>query len=92
MIIYSSISKDYSPHEAGLGVIICDLGVFRVLICSWDVFAGVITVFHRHRQKVRGHLLPAITARLTGDLCAERQAAENREEGVCVCGGGAVNV
>lgn len=61
----------YTPQEAGLGVILNDLGVVRILVCGRDVLGGVFSIFHRYRQQLRGNLLPAVSARHTGNLTAK---------------------
>lgn len=71
-------SRPSSPQEAGLGGIICDFGVLAVLVGRRDIFGGVFPVFHRHRHRLRGQLLPTVLSSLAGDHVSEHQAEAER--------------
>ena len=62
----------YVPDEAGLGVVVRDLGVLQVREGVSDLLGRVLAVADRHSQGPRGELRAPVLPGSTLDLGAER--------------------
>lgn len=71
--LWNIVPGFYSPYEAGLGAVVSEFGVLRVLEGARDVLGGALPIPHWDTQGLRWNLLSLVYTCLTGDLTAKRQ-------------------